>query len=199
MPEKGELGLLLSLNVKFLGSVKRLEGAIRRIVDPPSLVARGVVDVRAGAKLPRREYATFFELLHVASQPWTQDADQSSLDPGFDYDLARGSVGRLSPSEGVWTDAETVELLLHGPAGWRGNLDLYFYQELDWDTPFRVQDVYLDEAFIGRVRDFHGRGGYHNEGLWLRVPVAFPPSGAVAIRVHRRGGGDARLSAVVLT
>lgn len=198
-PEKGELGLLLSLNVKFLGSVKRLEAGLRRILTPPaSPHRRSGADVRAGALLPRREYATFFELLHVNEQPWTPAADLAHLQAGFGYTLVNGAVGRLSPIEGVWTHAEAVVLELTAPPGWSGRIDLYVYQELDWDAPFRLQDVYVNDALLGRVRDFHGRGEWCNEGLWLTAPVAFPPSGTLSVKVQRRGGGDARLSAFVL-
>lgn len=198
-PERGELGLLLSLNIKFLGSVKRLEGAIRRLLAAPTPPAlSGPMQVRAGQNLPRREYATFFELLHVATCAWNKQADLSRLDQGFDYAVQSGGVGRLSPTEGIWSHPEELVIALTGPAGWRGLIELYFYQELDWDAPFRLQEVFVGDVDLGRVRDFHGRGKFHDEGIGLSAPICFPASGTVHIRVVRRGGGDARLSAIAL-
>lgn len=197
--ECGELGLLLSLNVKFLGSVKRLEGGIRRLLaapTPPTL--SGPMQVRAGQNLPRREYATFFELLHVATCTWNKQADLSGLDPGFDYAVQSGGVGRLSPTEGIWSHPDELVIALTGPAGWRGSIELYFYQELDWDTPFRLQAVFVGDHDLGCVRDFHGRGTFCDEGVALTAPICFPATGTLHIRVVRRGGGDARLSAFTL-
>jgi hypothetical protein len=180
--ERGELGLLLSLNVKFLGSAKRIEAAIRRLVEcPPSAPAQGVLDARAGLNLPGRVYQTFFELLHVATGPWCPESDEVHAQAGFGLALVSGAVLRLS-----------------APAGWRGVLDLYFYQELDWDTPFRVQDVLVGGRTVCRLIDFFGRGEDCNEGIWQSVPVVFPPDGTLDIACVRLGGGDARLSRLVL-
>jgi hypothetical protein len=197
--ERGELGLLLSLNVKFLGSAKRIEAAIRRLVErPPAAPAQGVLDARAGLNLPRRVYQTFFELLHVATGPWCPESDEVHAQAGFGLSLVSGAVGRLSPTEGVWSDPEKLVLRLSAPAGWRGVLDLYFYQELDWDTPFRVQDVLVGGRTVCRLNDFFGRGEDCNEGIWQSVPVVFPSDGTLDIACVRLGGGDARLSRLVL-
>ena len=198
-PERGELGLLLSLNIKFLGSVRRLEGAIRRCLSEEELPPiRGEADVRAGINLPRKEYATFFELLHVSTTDWTRDADYYHLPSEFDYEVLRGTVGKLSPREGVWSDPVELELAIKGPPGWSGKLGLYFYQELDWDTPFRKQDVFVEDSLIGTVQDFHSRGEFFDEGVWLECATSFPDSGLMRVRIKRCGGGDARLSAFFL-
>lgn len=198
-PDRGELGLLLSLNVKFLGSVRRFEGAIRRLLAPQECGAPlGVLDVIAGSRLPRREYGTYWELLHVATQPWSPGDDSVHAAPGFGYVLLRGSSGRLSPAAGVWSDPELVEFRLSAPPGWRGTLQLYFYQELDWDTPFRVQAIEIEGTRKEQVRDFYGRGPHCDEGLWREYPVVFPEDGNLRVSIVRLGGGDARLSRLVL-
>ena len=197
--ERGELGLLLSLNVKFLGSARRIEAAIRRLVEGRAAASpQGVLDARAGLNLPGRVYLTFFELLHVAAGPWQPECDEVHAQAGFGLSLRCGNVGRLSPTEGVWSDPERLVLRLSAPAGWRGVLDLHFYQELDWDTPFRVQDVIVAGQVVCRLMDFFGRGADCNEGVWRSVPVVFPPEGFIDVACVRLGGGDARLSRVVL-
>lgn len=198
-PERGELGLLLTLNVKFLGSAKRIEAAIRRLVDSPAVdPPQGSLDARAGLRLPQRVYQTFFELLHVAAGPWTPLGDEVHARPGFSYQIQNGGSGRLSPTEGVWSDPDRLVVVLSAPPGWRGALDLYFYQELDWDTPFRVQDVFVGDKKAFAIQDFYGRGPWCNEGLWRTVDVEFPTDGMLNVAVVRRGGGDARLSRLVL-
>jgi hypothetical protein len=150
-------------------------------------------------RLPQRVYQSFFELLHVAAGPWEPGCDDAHGQAGFSHEVIAGAVGRLSPTEGVWSDPERLVMRLTGHAGWTGVLDLYFYQEPDWDTPFRVQDVLVNGQIIARgLQDFYGRGVWCDEGIWLSVAVAFPSAGHVEIACVRRGGGDARLSRLVL-
>ena len=178
---------------------RRMERALmHRIAGEQSPPPLGVLDARAGNRLPPRLYQTFFELLHVSSGPWRPSCDFAVASAGFSYELERGGCGRLSPTQGVWSDPEKVVMSIAAPPGWRGFLDLYFYQELDWDTPFRVQDVEVDGNGVDTVQDFYGRGSYCDEGVWRSYPVAVPDDGRVRVTITRRGGGDARLSRLVL-
>ena len=195
VPDRGELGLLLSLNVKFVGSFKRIEAAVRRLLHPPKPEpAKGVLDVRAGALLPQIDYANYFQLLQVSASPWIPQNDLVFSEAGFSYQVVQGSVGRISPVESVWSDRERLIVEIRGPANWRGILDLYFYQEPDWDTPFRVQAIELNGHHIGQVQDFYGRGSYHDQGIWRFFEIAIPSSGILELAIVRLGGGDARLS-----
>lgn len=87
---------------------------------------------------------------------------------------------------------------IKGPQGWSGKLGLYLYQEVDWDTPARKQDVFVEDARIGTAQDFHSRGEFFDEGVWLEHTTSFPASGLKRVRIKRYGGGDAGLSAFTL-
>lgn len=198
--ERGELGLLLTLNVKFIGSIRRIEGALRRLIDPPSPHAPDVpLDIRPGARLPLKTYGNFFELLHGQAGPWEPTMDETSLAPGFEYRLTQGGAGRISNAMAMWSAPDRVEFSLGAPAGWAGVLRLYFYQEPDWDSAFRHLEIAIGDRVVGMVRDFHGRGAYHDEGLWRDYAVSFPADGELRIAITQRGSGDARISRIILT
>lgn len=198
-PESGELGLLLTLNIKFVGSIKRIEGAIRRLIDPPAPESSdNPLDIKGGARLPHRTYGSFFEMLHGIAEPWRPDMDDVKAADGFGYRLVRGGAGRMSPLAAMWSDLDRVEVELMAPSGWEGMLDLYFYQEPDWDAAFRYLEIRLDGTVAGHVRDFHGRGQFHDEGVWRSFAVCFPEDGKLSISIAQLGGGDARISRIVL-
>ncbi len=197
-PDCGELGLLLSLNIKFLGSAKRIEGAIRRLLARQETIPRGVMDVRAGLELPRNLYRNGFELSHLATRPWLAKHDHVHAESGFSYKVIRGKCGRLSPKDGAWSDPHEVVVDIEGPPGWSGALCLYFVQELNWQSPFRQQDCFVNDVCIGQVRDFYCKGEFWDEGSWLPTDVTFPQDGRIQVRIKRRSAGDARLCRFVL-
>jgi hypothetical protein len=199
VPERGELGLLLTLNVKFIGSIRRIEGALRRLLDPVADLSEGnTLDIRPGARLPVRPYDNFFELLHGQAGPWDPTMDEATVAPGFAYVLTRGGAGRISAAAAMWSDADRVEFTLRAPPGWSGLLRLYFYQEPDWDAAFRHLQILIDGSIVGHVRDFHGRGPFHDEGVWRDHAVRASATGEIHVAVAQLGGGDARISRVIL-
>lgn len=197
--ENGELGLLLTLNVKFIGSVRRIEGALRRLVEPMEpKISNFELDVEAGALLPNKTYGNFFELLHGQAEPWNAGMDQVISKPGFEYSVARGGAGRMSPAAAMWSDPVQVEIDLTAPSGWQGTLDLYFYQEPDWDAAFRHLSISIDGIAVGEVRDFHGRGRYHDEGVWRSFAVDFKDRDKMKVTIAQLGSGDTRISRIIL-
>lgn len=197
-PNRGETGLLLSLNVKFLGSVKRIRAAVRRLLAPlpvEEIVAR--LDVRCGGARPRNVYASFFELLRLAPEPWSPTEDISNGDGDFSY-VVRGGVARLSPDVTIWTAPDVLEIDLTGPPNRNVEIALYMHEEPDWYSAFRRQDVWLGDLRLGPFHDFMGRGPDCAEGSWVRSSLQMPGAGLLPIRIRRLGGGDARISRLVV-
>ncbi|WP_396272156.1 hypothetical protein [Hyphomonas sp.] len=198
-PDAGELGLLLTLNIKFIGSVRRIAGALERLITP---VKPGKttceLSIEAGGRVPHRPYGNFFELLHGQAGPWAPELDTVSVKKGFGYTLLRGGAGRMSPAAAMWSDPNQVEIDLTAPPGWEGTLDLYFYQEPDWDAAFRHLSISIDDTVVDHVRDFHGRGQFHDEGVWRSFAVRFAQDGRMRVKITQLGSGDARISGVIL-
>ncbi len=203
-PDKGELGLLLSLNVKYIGGVRRLEGRIRRAlgIEPP--VLRPSPDSRLFVACAARAAPRSYEQAHDSSAIWTKPhstgIDRTDAAPGFGLTVGDGlKVGRINPDTACWLQSGAIAFWITAPAGFAGRLRLYMYYEPDFDSAFCWQEVFVDGESLGLQRDYFCRGPYWDEGVWVERDISIGANVApVEVRIVARGRLDARLSAVEL-
>lgn len=199
-PDPGELGTVLSLNQKFLGGVRRLEGRLERLLARRATAvasARHRLHVGCGLATPLREHVRWTPWTRALGVPWSRSADLTTMDMGFGYELASPArAHRLTSEVGCWRGDERLEILITMPEGFRGRLRLYFYEEVELDSLFRRQEVYVDGKRVDELKDFFCRGDHWDEGVWLDIPVAEPPDGRISVEVVRTGTADTLISAL---
>lgn len=203
-PDKGELGLLLSLNVKFVGGVRRLEGRLKRAlaIQPPLLTAspRAKLFVACAANSVQRSYRMAHDSSMIWTYPHTIDADRIEASEGFGVQAGPElTVGRVNPDTGCWLQSGELSFSIIAPPKFRGRLRLYMYYEPDFDSAFCWQEIFVDGGSLGVQRDYFCRGRYWDEGVWIESDVTVSADGTpIAVRIVARGRLDARLSAIEL-
>lgn len=204
--DAGELGLLVSLNEKFLGGVKRIEGRLLRLLDmrpddfwgasPQAMLA-----IRCGRHIDIEAPATY-NTMRGSLRSWSEELDETSSEPGFSYEVELPLyVKPITPDLACWTNRDRIRLRLTTPAGFVGRLRLYLYEDPEWDTLFRWQSVTVNGETLGNFSDFFCRGDYWDEGIWVETPIN--PEGSfdvrsIVIEIQRTGNADVMLSAVEL-
>ncbi len=203
-PDKGELGVLMSLNVKYVGGIRRLEGRLKRAlgIAPPLLAPSpgARLFVACAAHAPARSYTVAHDSSMVWTHPHTPAADRIVAADGFAVVPGAGlTIGRINPDTACWLQPGEIRFALHAPAGFRGRLRLYFYYEPDFDSAFCWQEAVVDGRPLGVERDYFCHGRYWDEGVWVETEVAAGADGApIDVRIAARGRLDARLSAIEL-
>jgi hypothetical protein len=203
-PDKGELGLLLSLNVKFIGGIRRLEGRIRRALrHEPALLspsADAKIFVACGALAAQRNYT----MPHDGSMIWTvpRSAESDIIIAADGFALSAGDgikVGRVNPDTGCWLQKDEIQFSVMAPAGFKGRLRLYIYYEPDFDSAFCMQEVFVNDQSLGIQKDYFCRGTYWDEGVWVETDIDVDDFAKVVnVCIKARGRLDARLSAIEL-
>lgn len=203
--DPGELGVLLSLNYKFLGGVRRLEGRLLRVLGRRpgrrSNAARRL-GVLCGAALPcdpRVAWRPWFGALGVR---WTPDADVVVAHPGFAYAPALPlRAQKLTPDVGCWRADDRIEVTLTVPGDFSGFLKLYLHEEVEFDSMVRRQLIRVAGQVVGDYFDFFCRGTYWDEGVWVEVPLSAQRGRTprnVVVEVVRTGLADVLLSGIEL-
>lgn len=194
--DPGELGLLISLNQKFLGGVRRMEGQLLRLFGevPPvwQPTPKAALSLRCGGALLPRPLNSTADIF-APPLPWSRDVDIVQAQPGFDYqpDLPLGARG-LIHGLGCWTNRDRIAFTLTIPADFGGKLRLYLYEDPEWEALLRWQTIRVDGQLIGNFRDFFCRGPYWDEGVWIDVPLApAASSGSREVRVEVIRSGNA--------
>jgi hypothetical protein len=201
-PDKGELGLLLSLNVKYIGGVRRLEGRIKRELGLlPKLLAptpETKLYVECGAHAVQRSYTMPHDSSAIWSHPRTEASDAITVADGFGITVKDGiKTGRVNPDTGCWLQQGEIGFTLSAPAGFKGRVRLYMYYEPDFDSAFCWQEVFVNGQSLGVQKDYFCRGPYWDEGVWVEADVSVGNDGApIEVRIKARGRLDARLSAI---
>jgi hypothetical protein len=201
-PDKGELGLLLSLNVKYIGGVRRLEGRIKRELGLlPKLLAptpKTKLFVECGANAVQRSYTMPHDSSAIWSHPRTDASDAITAADGFGITVKEGiKAGRVNPDTGCWLQQGEIGFTLTAPAGFKGRVRLYMYYEPDFDSAFCWQEVFVKNQSLGVQKDYFCRGPYWDEGVWVESDVDVGNDAApIEVRIKARGRLDARLSAI---
>jgi hypothetical protein len=204
VPDKGELGLLLSLNVKYIGGVRRLEGRIKRELGLlPKLLAptpEAKLYVECGANAVQRSYTMPHDSSAIWSHPRTEASDVITAAEGFGITMKDGiKAGRVNPDTGCWLQQGEIGFALTAPAGFKGRVRLYMYYEPDFDSAFCWQEVFVNGESLGVQKDYVCRGPYWDEGVWVERDIIVDTEGTpIEVRIKARGRLDARLSAVEL-
>jgi hypothetical protein len=203
-PDKGELGLLLSLNVKYIGGVRRLEGRIKRALglEPPLLspLPQSKLFVACGANAVERSYTMPHDSSMIWSHPRTDAADMILAEEGFGITVdKRANAGKVNPDTGCWLCPGEIAFTIAAPVGFKGRIRLYFYYEPDFDSAFCAQEPFVNGQSLGLQRDYFCKGRYWDEGDWLETDVAIDANvTSIDVKVVARGRLDARLSAIEL-
>ncbi len=201
-PEKGELGLLLSLNVKFVGGVRRLEGRLRRALGlEPALLAPSPASklfVICGTYAVQRSYTVPQDSSMIWTHPRTETSDHITAAYGFGLTVGDGiKVGRVNPDTGLWLHPQDIVFSITAPAGFQGRVRLYMYYEPDFDSAFCWQEPFVNGISLGVQKDYFCHGPYWDEGVWVEADIAVGDDGApVEIRIASRARLEARLSAI---
>ncbi len=203
--DPGELGLLISLNQKFLGGIKRMEGSLLRLLDQAAPVWKptpnAALSLRCGGALLPRPLNSTTDIF-APPPPWSREADILEAQPGFSCQPqlpldARG----LIPGIGCWTSRDRIAFTLTFPAQFKGQLRLYLYEDPEWDALLRWQTIRVNGEDIGSFRDFFCRGPYWDEGVWVEIPIAaanVTGSRDLLIEIIRSGNASILISGVEL-
>jgi hypothetical protein len=203
-PDKGELGLLLSLNVKFIAGVRRLEGRIKRElgIEPPLLSPspNTKLFVACGANAVERSYTMPHDSSMIWSHPRTNAADNIIAAEGFALQVGNAvKTGKVNPDTGCWLCPDEIAFIITAPPGFKGRIRLYSYYEPDFDSAFCAQEVFVNNQSLGIQRDYFCKGRYWDEGDWAEADIIVDTLGTpINVRVKARGRLDARLSAIEL-
>jgi hypothetical protein len=203
-PDKGELGLLLSLNVKYIGGVRRLEGRIKRTLglEPPLLVPSpdSRLFVACGANAVERSYTMPHDSSMIWSHARTDATDTIIATDGFAIQVCDTvKAGKVNPDTGCWLCPEEIAFTITTPHGFCGRIRVYSYYEPDFDSAFCPQEVFVNGKSLGIVRDYFCYGPYWDEGVWVEHSVAIDSVGTpIEVRIKARGRLDARISAIEL-
>ncbi len=200
--DKGELGLLLSLNVKYIGGVRRLEGRLKRALGMEPALLRPSTNsklfVACAANAAQRSYDQAHDSSAIWTKPHTPEADHIEAADGFHITLGEGlTVGRINPDTACWLQSGAIGFTLTAPTGFKGRVRLYMYYEPDFDSAFCLQEPFVGGESLGIQQDYFCRGPYWDEGVWVEKDVEIGSDGApITVRVEARGRLDVRLSAV---
>jgi hypothetical protein len=203
-PDKGELGLLLSLNVKFVGGMRRLEGRIKRQLglEPPLLAPspQSRLFVACGANAVERSYTMPHDSSIIWSHARTDATDTIIATDGFAIQVCDTvKAGKVNPDTGCWLCPDEIAFTITAPHGFRGRIRVYSYYEPDFDSAFCAQEAFVNGKSLGIIRDYFCHGPYWDEGVWVEQSVAIESVGApIKVRIKARGRLDTRISAVEL-
>ena len=110
--EPGEVGLLLSLNQKYLGSVRRMEGRVLRVLGrrrPVTTVASQRLTVRCGGALRPDPNAGWSSVSPAGPSAWSAEVDHVTAARGFSYRPAGPLQAQaLTPEVGCWRADERI-------------------------------------------------------------------------------------------
>jgi len=206
--ESGELGLLISLNVKLVGSLRRMEGRLlvllgERREEWNFQPENAGLSIRCGAVLQTDVWGEAGSPTgKVGLAKWGPEVDIAHLAPGFGYRLDGAvSAQALTPSLGCWRADRQIELTLTVPKRFSGRLRLYLFQETDVNSPARRQAIFVDGRALGEFADFFCRGEYWDQGIWVETAVSGRSSsgpGEITVKIRRTGTGYVMLSGVEL-
>lgn len=208
-PDLGELGLLLSLNEKFLGGVARLRGRMKRAIESalPSFRQHG--DGALMAIWPAMRIGSV-SLLARDDPHAPADAPAAGLPHTPGMDLIQGSqkwkvelnegvtAQRFSAELGFWRHLDQISIVITAPGFYDPVLvRIYLAQDADWDSLFRRQSITVNGTLLGQYDDFLCRGDDMSEGYWVEAPAQFI-DGQLKIDVARKGNSDVLIAGVVV-
>lgn len=198
--DRGEAGLLLSLNQKLLGSLLRIEKRILIGLGLAPIEHRSGpaprLRVRAGMGLP---YFTGSDdaVAHGRrdGSRWRRADDHVVGADGYHYELVGGAASsRVAQDLGWWHGRDEVRLHIRLPKSFDGGtLRIHLRDNPSWPALTRRQTVSVDGVDLGEFDDMFGRGLYCDEGICVEHAI---PAGAstLELRARRTGSSDVIVS-----
>lgn len=201
--DKGELGLLLSLNQKMLGTLLQLKGSILEQTGQREFVLEGrkagaVLAVTCGSAVSREDLTSpgaLFTPWHglglitgAEGEPWVREHDVFTAADGFSYECGPECRSwALTKNRTSWIGPASLSIRVVTPAKFVGTLRLYFHEVIGYTSMFLAQRVFIDGTHAGTVCDFMHNGTYADQGEWIELPVS-APDGLIDIRIENDGG-----------
>jgi hypothetical protein len=206
----GELGLLLSLNEKFLGGIERLKGRMERAISGAPIPFHSVADGALLAIWPGMNIETI-SLLARDDPHAPSAAPAAGLQREPAMDRIEGSANwpvtvsdgvtsqRFSSELGFWRHLDAIRVTIEAsdhPRPVRAHI--YLCEDTDWDSLFRRQTVAINGETVAECDDFLGQGDDMSEGYWIDAPCHFI-DGKLTIEIIRGGNSDVIVSGIVVT
>jgi hypothetical protein len=206
----GELGLLLSLNEKFLGGVARLKGRMERAINGRPAPFRAVgenslLTIWPGMQIPDVSLLARDDPHAPSSAPAAGLPRCASMDfiegaPHLTVQVSDGTTAqRFSGELGFWRHLDAIRVTINAPTDFTDAVQtrIYLAEDVDWDSLFRRQQVIINGHVIGEYDDFLSQGEDMSEGYWVEAPAQFI-DGKLLIEVVRKGNSDVVVAGIVV-
>ncbi len=206
----GELGLLLSLNEKFMGGIARLRGRLERAIHDMPAPFHQASEGALLAIWPGMQIAEM-SLLARDDPHAPSCAPAAGLPRQASMDLIEGTadwhvhVGngvtsqRFSKELGFWRHLDAIHLVIEAPASYSDPVRarIYLAEDADWDSLFRRQTIIVNGDIIGEYDDFLSQGEDMSEGYWVEASCYFI-DGKLTIDIARKGNSDVVVAGIVV-
>jgi hypothetical protein len=207
----GELGLLLSLNEKFLGGVARLKGRMERAINGLPAPFRASAEnaslaIWPGMQIPDVSLLARDDPHAPSSAPAAGLPRSASMDriEGHAQDwtvaVSDGTTAqRFSGELGFWRHLEAIRITVEAPVDVSKAVRtrIYLAEDVDWDSLFRRQQIIINGDVIGEYDDFLSQGEDMSEGYWVEAPAQFIDR-KIVIEVVRTGNSDVVVAGLVI-
>jgi hypothetical protein len=208
--DSGELGLLLSLNEKFLGGIARLKGRMERAISGTQIPFHAVADGALLAIWPGMNIETISLLARddphapsaapAAGLPREPAMDRIEGSANWSVTVSEGVTSQRFGAElGFWRHLETIRVTIEAHDYTEPVFaHIYLCEDTDWDSLFRRQSISVNGETIAECDDFLSRGDDMSEGYWVTAPCHFIDS-KLTIDIVRQGNSDVIVSGIVVT